>query len=160
MARIREAEGTPNTSDGVVAYLRSPPSHRLGEFLLEGEAPHVTRPGANPSLHRAKKFPESFCLENGLKHQAPGQMQLACTERPLKRRTPRLICSDSAWETAPNARVMAGFGPTPGPIVTTPSTTGPHRRCKWTACFSNGSAGPRRTFRSRGLNVQVRTELG
>ena len=33
-ARIREAEGNANTSDAVVAYLRSLPSHRLGEFLL------------------------------------------------------------------------------------------------------------------------------
>ena len=28
-----------NTSDAVVAYLRSLPDHRLGEILLEGEAP-------------------------------------------------------------------------------------------------------------------------
>ena len=38
-ARIREAEGNANTSDAVVAYLQSLPDHRLGEILLEGEAP-------------------------------------------------------------------------------------------------------------------------
>ena len=59
-ARIREAEGHANTSDPVVAYLRSLPGHRLGEFLLEGEPPRCNPTTANPSLHRAKKFPESF----------------------------------------------------------------------------------------------------
>lgn len=38
-ARIRESEGSASTSDAVVAYLRSLPAHRLGEVLLEGEAP-------------------------------------------------------------------------------------------------------------------------
>ena len=38
-ARICEAEGNANKSDAVVAHLRSLPSHRLGEILLQGEAP-------------------------------------------------------------------------------------------------------------------------
>lgn len=60
-ARIREAEGSLNTSDAVVAYLRSLPDHRLGEILLEGEAPRFHpesgEPLELPAVSRETKVP-------------------------------------------------------------------------------------------------------
>ncbi len=55
-ARIREAEGNANTSDAAVAYLRSLPSHRLGEFLLEGEAPRCDPTTGQPILTSRQKI--------------------------------------------------------------------------------------------------------
>lgn len=49
-ARIREAEGNANTSDAIVAYLRSLPSHRLGEILLNEEAPRFHPETGQPLL--------------------------------------------------------------------------------------------------------------
>lgn len=49
-ARIREAEGNTNTSEAIVAYLKSLPSHRLGEILLNEEAPRFHPDSGQPLL--------------------------------------------------------------------------------------------------------------
>ena len=49
-ARIREAEGNTNTSEAIIAYLKSLPSHRLGEILLNEEAPRFHPETGQPLL--------------------------------------------------------------------------------------------------------------